>query len=273
MLARSVFAVKQLQHRRLRSPASHVFAHTLHVGEFTNFGIRKILLGRVLQLASASDPEQGVSIGPRVVRGPIGQRSSAAGWDVLSRVESGQLPLSQPPASSSTSGVLVSESGAISQRRHRSRGALAFALQTRPRDLPQMFLIRGIVFSHEAVRAWETKLTRALAGGLRRRRCGKAVRSWYVDETRIKVHGQRRYLYRAIDRSGTPVDVMFSEHRDMAAAKAFFESTRLVSGVTPDRVTMDRHNSHPRAIRLAAVSSCHGFYPTGPAPQGCNRTC
>jgi DDE domain len=44
-------------------------------------------------------------------------------------------------------------------------------------------------------------------------------RSWYVDETYIKVHGHWRYLYRAIDRSGALVDVMFSEHRDMAAAK------------------------------------------------------
>jgi len=38
------------------------------------------------------------------------------------------------------------------------------------RDLPEMFLIRGIVFSHEAVRDWEAKLTPALAEGLRRRR-------------------------------------------------------------------------------------------------------
>ena len=42
------------------------------------------------------------------------------------------------------------------------------------RDLPEMFLIRGIVFSHEAVRDWEAKLTPALAEGLRRRRRGKA---------------------------------------------------------------------------------------------------
>src|SRR5208282_4056854 len=70
------------------------------------------------------------------------------------------------------------------------------------RDLPEMFLIRGIVFSHEAVRDWETKLTPALAESLRRRRRGKAGGSWYVDETYIKVHGQWRYLYRAIDRSG-----------------------------------------------------------------------
>ena len=31
------------------------------------------------------------------------------------------------------------------------------------RDLPEMFLVRGMVFSHEAVRAWEAKLTPALA--------------------------------------------------------------------------------------------------------------
>lgn len=41
------------------------------------------------------------------------------------------------------------------------------------RDLAEMFLIRGIVFSHEAVRAWEAKLTPALAEALRRRRRGK----------------------------------------------------------------------------------------------------
>ena len=42
------------------------------------------------------------------------------------------------------------------------------------RDLPEMFLVRGLVFSHEAVREWEAKLTPALAEDLRRRRRGKA---------------------------------------------------------------------------------------------------
>ena len=42
---------------------------------------------------------------------------------------------------------------------------------------------------------------------------------------------------------------MFSEHRDMAAAKAFFRSAKAVTGVTPDRVTTDGHDSDPRAIR------------------------
>ena len=112
-----------------------------------------------------------------------------------------------------------------------------------------MFLVRGLVFSHEAVREWEAKLTPALAEDLRRRRRGKAGRSWYVDETYLKVQGRWCYLYRAIDRSGALVDVLFSEHRDMAAAKAFFRSAKAVTGMTPDRVTTDGHDSYPRAIR------------------------
>ena len=53
------------------------------------------------------------------------------------------------------------------------------------RDLAEMFLIRGLVFSYEAVRDWEAKLTPALAENLRRRRKGKVGRSWYVDETAL----------------------------------------------------------------------------------------
>src|SRR3954470_22348091 len=120
------------------------------------------------------------------------------------------------------------------------------------RDLPEMFLVRGLVFSHEAVREGEAKLAPALAEELRRRRRGQAGRSWYGDETYIKVQGRWCYLYRAIDRSGALVDVLFSEHRDMAAAKAFFRSARAVTGVTPDRVTTDGHDSYPRAIRSEA---------------------
>ena len=47
------------------------------------------------------------------------------------------------------------------------------------RDLSEMFLLRGIVFSHEAVRDWKAKLTPRLAQNLRRRRpkaCGGSTR-------------------------------------------------------------------------------------------------
>src|SRR6202045_2726394 len=112
------------------------------------------------------------------------------------------------------------------------------------RDLPEMFLIRGIEFTYEAVRDWEAKLTPALAENLRRRRKGKVGRSWYVDETYIRVRGGWRYLYRAIDRAGALVDVMLSEHRDLAAAQAFFRSAKAVTGVTPG----SGHHGRPRCL-------------------------
>jgi putative transposase len=120
------------------------------------------------------------------------------------------------------------------------------------RDLSEMFLLRGFVFSHEAVREWEAKLAPTLADELRRRRHGRGGargRHWHVDETYLKVGGRWAYLYRAIDRDGNLVDTMLSERRDMAAAQAFFRSARAVTGMTPERVTTDGHGSYPRAIR------------------------
>jgi putative transposase len=57
------------------------------------------------------------------------------------------------------------------------------------RDLAEMFLTRGFIFSYEAVRDWEAKLTPALAENLRRRRKGWVGPSWYIDETYIRVRG------------------------------------------------------------------------------------
>jgi transposase-like protein len=120
------------------------------------------------------------------------------------------------------------------------------------RNLSEMFLQRGIVFSNEAVRDWEAMLAPELADELRRRRhgrgCARGCR-WHVDETYLKVRGRWCYLYRAIDRDSHLVDTMLSEHRDMAAAQAFFRSARAATGVTPDQVTTDGHGSYPRAIR------------------------
>ena len=110
----------------------------------------------------------------------------------------------------------------------------------------------AVHISHEAVRDWEAKLAPALADELRRRRHGRGGargRHWHVDETYLKVGGRWAYLYRAIDRNGDLVDTMLSEHRDMAAAQAFFRSAKSVAGQVPERVTTDGHGSYPRAIR------------------------
>src|SRR4051812_34747286 len=117
------------------------------------------------------------------------------------------------------------------------------------RDLAEMFLERGFEFTHETVRDWEARFAPSITEQLRRRRKGKAGRSWYTDETYVKVNGKWCYLYRAIDRDGHLVDSMLSEHRDMEAAKRFFAGAAEVVGHKPMRVTTDGHDSYPRAIR------------------------
>lgn len=64
------------------------------------------------------------------------------------------------------------------------------------RDLAKMFLVRGIIFSHEAVREWEAKLAPVLADELRQRR-----------------HGKRGTRGRPISESPWPVGVPVSRHR------------------------------------------------------------
>jgi putative transposase len=147
------------------------------------------------------------------------------------------------------------------------------------RDLAEMSLQRGVVFSHEAVRDWEAKLAPALAGDLRHRRHGGGGargRHWHVDETYLKVGGRWAYLYRAIDRDGDLVDTMLSQHRDMAAAQAFFRSAKAATGVTPDRVTTDGHGSYPRAIRSTlgrrVVHRTGAYKNLWPAPSASSST-
>ena len=131
------------------------------------------------------------------------------------------------------------------------------------RDLSEILLLRGIEVSHEAIRDWETKLLPIMGEQLRKRRHGKRRGpgvSWYVDETYLKVRGKWAYLYRAVDRDGNLIDAMLSEHRDMAAAKAFFRSAKATTGFRPDRVTTDGHGCYPQG-------SPHDARTDGPAPD------
>ncbi len=123
------------------------------------------------------------------------------------------------------------------------------------RDVAEMFLERGFVFTHETVRDWEARFAPLMADQLRIKRRGQAGRSWYVDETYIKVHGKWCYLYRAIDHDGNLVDSMLSEKRNMEAAQRFFKQAVEVVGHIPDQVTTDGHASYPRAIRETMSSN------------------
>ncbi len=73
-----------------------------------------------------------------------------------------------------------------------------------------------------------------------------------LDETYIKVRGEWRYLYRAVDKHGTPVDVLLTARRDLDAAnrlfRKMFQDQPLLS---PDRIGTDAAGHYLPAIRAA----------------------
>jgi len=117
------------------------------------------------------------------------------------------------------------------------------------RDVAQLMLQRGFEFSYETIRIWEFRFAPLVSENLRAKRRGVAGRSWYLDETYIKVGGRWRYLYRAIDREGNLLDSMLSEHRDKHAARRFLR--RLIDNAVrkPLRMTTDKHPAYTKAIR------------------------
>src|SRR4051794_5980533 len=119
------------------------------------------------------------------------------------------------------------------------------------RDIEELFLERGLEVDHSTLNRWVLAYAPLIERRLRTFRephCG-SVR---IDETYIKIRGQWRYLYRAIDKHGTPVDFLLTAKRDLDAAKRFFrmmlEDEPLLS---PDRIGTDGAGAYPPAIAAA----------------------
>jgi hypothetical protein len=81
---------------------------------------------------------------------------------------------------------------------------------------------RGVAVDHSTIHRWAIKMLPVLTAVCRRRK-RPVGRSWRMDETYIKVAGQWKYLYRAVDKHGATVDFLLRAKRDHAAARAFFE--------------------------------------------------
>ena len=116
------------------------------------------------------------------------------------------------------------------------------------RNLAEMFLTRGFVFTHEAVREWEEKFAPFISNDLQNERRGKAGLIWRLDETTLKIGGEWYYLYRGIDTDGKLVDVRLSKVRDLEATENFFKQAVERVGHKPKQVTADKESSYPKAI-------------------------
>ncbi|MCW2648804.1 MAG: putative transposase, partial [Pseudonocardiales bacterium] len=114
------------------------------------------------------------------------------------------------------------------------------------RDVEELLAERGIDVDHVRVYRWVQTFTPEFIDAARPARRATGER-WFVDETDVKVAGRWTYLYRAIDQYGQVIDVVLSERRDGAAARAFF-TRALTRGPAPAEVTIDRAPVYPRVL-------------------------
>jgi putative transposase len=73
-------------------------------------------------------------------------------------------------------------------------------------DVGELLLQRGYDVTHETIRLWEFRFAPLVSARLRAKRHSEGGRSWYIDETYVKVSGRWRYLDRAGDREGNLLD-------------------------------------------------------------------
>jgi len=114
------------------------------------------------------------------------------------------------------------------------------------RNLEEMMAERGVAVDHATVHRWVLKILPVLAKVFR---SGKRPvgRSWRMDETYIRVGGQWKYLYRAVDKAGQTVDFLLTAKRDCAATRRFFERAIDLHDV-PEKVTIDKSGANTAAV-------------------------
>ncbi len=123
-------------------------------------------------------------------------------------------------------------------------------------DVAEWLAERGISVDPSTIYDWVHAFTPRFIEAARRYR-HPIGRKWRVDETLLKIGGRQRYLFRAIDEDGQIVDVLLSEHRDAASARAFFERAIASTEVAATRVTSDKAKCYPPALRAALPGAEH----------------
>ena len=127
----------------------------------------------------------------------------------------------------------------------------AYSLSTR--NLEEMMQERGVEVDHSTVHRWSLKILPVMAKVFRSRRRSVGL-SWRMDETYIRVNGEWKYLYRAVDKLGHTVDFLLTAKRDHAAARRFFERAIGLHGI-PEKITIDRSGANTAAVNSIVADS------------------
>jgi len=120
------------------------------------------------------------------------------------------------------------------------------------RNVEDLASERGIDICHETVRTWVRRFGPMFAAKIRKRRVS-AMRQhthwrWHLDEVYVRVQGEMRYLWRAVDHEGEVLESFVTKERDKAAALKFMKKLMKRHGCAKV-VTTDGLRSYRAAMK------------------------
>ncbi len=125
------------------------------------------------------------------------------------------------------------------------RWYLAYALSYR--DIEEMMAERGFSVDHSTIHRWVLHYSPQLDAAFRRKK-KRVGKRWRMDETYIKVKGQWKYYYRAVDKQGQTMDFLLTAKRDAKAALRFFKKAINENG-KPSLVKIDQSGANTAGLK------------------------
>jgi len=120
------------------------------------------------------------------------------------------------------------------------------------RNVEDLLFERGIDICHETVRLWWTRFGPMFAAEIRRKRVSHMRQfthwRWHLDEVYVKINGEMRYLWRAVDHEGEVLESFVTKERDKAAALRFIKKATKRHG-RPGAIVTDGLRSYGAAMK------------------------
>ena len=120
------------------------------------------------------------------------------------------------------------------------------------RNVEDLLHERGIDLCHETVRFWWNRFGPMFAAEIRRKRV-QQMRAythwrWHLDEVYVRINGEMRYLWRAVDHEGEVLESFVTKGRDKAAALKFIKKAMKRHGQA-GIITTDGLGSYKAAMK------------------------
>jgi IS6 family transposase len=117
------------------------------------------------------------------------------------------------------------------------------------RNLEEMMQERGLSIDHTTIYRWVQHYAPELKKKIDWYQ-KRYSRRWHVDETYVKVKGEWKYLYRALDEHGNTIDFYLSKRRNAKAAKLFLKKLINNNQICDVKViNTDKNPAYTQAIK------------------------